>query len=81
MTTIFKNMTLDLSAVFPEEPVASQRCQIGQPVVIADGQAVLRIALGADDLRNFVMNPDSVKRADSQIIEKLALLGSNFSKL
>jgi hypothetical protein len=61
MTTIFKSMTLDLSSTFPDSPVASKKCQIGQPVVIAEGQAVLRIALGADDLRNFVKDPESVK--------------------
>jgi len=47
---------------------------------VKDG-AVLRIALGADNLREFASNPESVSRVDKMIIEKLSFLGENFESL
>ena len=51
LAKVFKAMTLDMSEKFPDDDVASEICFIGQPVLISEEQAVLRIALGSDSLR------------------------------
>ena len=78
LAKVFKAMTLDKSKDFGEG-VASQKCFIGQPVLISPKEAVLRIALGSDSLRDFISSADT--SGDSIIVQKMALLGANFDKL
>lgn len=56
LVKIFKALTLDVSCKFPLEhfEITSKKCFTGQPVVISKTEAVLRIALGSDSLRNFI---------------------------
>ena len=52
LAKVFRAMTLDMGDKFPErKALASKICFTGQPVLISDEQAVLRIALGSDSLR------------------------------
>ena len=43
--------------------------------MISKQEAVLRIALGSDSLRNYVSNKEKTLAEDYIIIEKMALLG------
>jgi hypothetical protein len=60
LSKIFLALTLDVSSKFPAEhsEVTSKICFTGQPVLISKTEAVLRIALGSDSLRNFIMNKE-----------------------
>ena len=59
LATVFKAMTEDKSSTFPDSAISSQKCFIGQPVLINKTEAVLRIALGSDSLRDFISDKDS----------------------
>ena len=56
----------------------SKECFIGQPVLISDEEAVLRIALGSDSLRSYINDEASTAEEDTYIINKLDVLGSKF---
>jgi hypothetical protein len=90
LAKVFKAMTLDMSDKFPDDKdLASQICFTGQPVVISSEQAVLRIALGSDSLRQVIddMNQAAAspkriaKNEDALICQKMSLLGQHFNKL
>ena len=86
LAKVFKAMTLDMSGTFPEsKDLASKICFTGQPVLISEEQAVLRIALGSDSLRqvidDFEKGTEVAKKEDQLICEKMAFLGQNFEKL
>ena len=86
LAKVFKAMTLDMSEKFPEQKdLVSKICFTGQPVLISNEQAVLRIALGSDSLRqvisDFEKGDDIAKKEDELICEKMAFLGANFAKL
>jgi hypothetical protein len=61
--------------------VVRRKCFMGQPVLITKDQAVLRIALGSDSLRQLSEDFEQTLLVDNQIIEKLELLAKNLSKL
>ncbi len=66
-------MPLDLSARLGCG-TARAACYIGQPVVIAEGEAVVRLVLGSDSLRACLWDPAQALTDDSALIRKLALL-------
>ena len=66
LAKVFKAMTLDVGHKFidkQEKEIATNICFTGQPVFISKDQAVLRIALGSDSLRE-VINEMSEKSFD-----------------
>lgn len=86
LAKVFKAMTLDMSGMFPDsKDLTSKICFTGQPVLISKEQAVLRIALGSDSLRqaidDFEKGTEVAKKEDKLICEKMAFLGQHFDKL
>ena len=79
LAKVFKAMTLDMSATFPSFDHAKEICFIGQPVLISKEQAVLRIALGSDSLRQVIddsrFGVTIAAESDFIIVEKMAFLG------
>ena len=66
LAKVFRAMTLDVGHKFidkQEKEIATNICFTGQPVFISKDQAVLRIALGSDSLRE-VINEMSEKSFD-----------------
>lgn len=78
---IYDWMTLDVSPVLPDAPAANVLCSIGQPVQVANGSGVLRLALGVDSLDQFTKHPQTALDTDNLIIQKLHHLASNFDLL
>jgi hypothetical protein len=77
-----KDVSSAVSQLSPEEKEAlSTRCFIGQPVDVADTHAILRIALGAESLSNYLANPTSTLREDEMAVRKLAAIAKHFSSL
>lgn len=74
---VFLNLTLDVSEKFPEEDyeLTKNKCFTGQPVVINEQEAVLRIALGSDSLRDLVQDIEQTLKEDAQILSKMSFLG------
>ena len=81
LAKVFKAMTLDMSSKFPKNDIASRICYTGQPVLISKEEAVLRIALGSDSLREYIEDGPSTLQQDFTIIEKLSFLGERFNDL
>lgn len=87
LAKVFKAMTLDMSEKFPEEKeLSSQICFTGQPVLISNEEAVLRIALGSDSLRQVIDDLEKsggavASKEDEQICRKMSLLGQHLAKL
>eukprot|EP00956_Cyclotella_meneghiniana_P024753 scaffold50131_cov56-Cyclotella_meneghiniana.AAC.2 len=70
------------SQLSPEEKEALlTRCFIGQPVDVADSHAILRIALGAESLSNYLENPSSTLHEDRMAIRKLSAIAKHFAAL
>lgn len=86
LAKVFKALTLDMSSIFPEDDeIASRICFTGQPVLISKEEAVLRLALGSDSLRQVIENRKAGStegvETDFKIIEKMSFLGSRFNEL
>lgn len=86
LAKVFKAMTLDMSDKFPDDKdLASKICFTGQPVLISNEQAVLRIALGSDSLRQVIDDTEKGENVshgeDDLICQKMAFLARNFGKL
>lgn len=86
LAKVFKAMTLDMSEKFPEaKELTSKICFTGQPVLISEQEAVLRIALGSDSLRQVIEdmeNGTTVAQAEDDLIcQKMAFLARNFGRL
>lgn len=86
LAKVFKAMTLDMSDKFPDDKdLASKICFTGQPVLISKEEAVLRIALGSDSLRQVIDDMDKGESVahdeDDLICQKMAFLARNFGKL
>ena len=86
LAKVFLNMTLDLGDKFPEnKEVASRICFSGQPVLINKEEAVLRIALGSDSLREVIQDKknDTTKTnaTDLKMLEKMSFLASKLNEL
>lgn len=86
LAKVFKALTLDMSQKFPEnDTVTSRICFTGQPVLISKEEAVLRLALGSDSLREVIDNMDvgtnSAAETDFKILEKMSYLGGKFNEL
>ena len=65
LVKVFKAMTLDMSEAFPvNKELASRICFTGQPVLISETEAVLRIALGSDSLREVISNDQMTAKTD-----------------
>mmetsp|Transcript_5386 Transcript_5386/g.9049 ORF Transcript_5386/g.9049 Transcript_5386/m.9049 type:complete len:484 (-) Transcript_5386:110-1561(-) len=80
LAKVFKAMTLDMSEVFPEATeIVSKKCFTGQPVLISKSEAVLRIALGSDSLRDMIERPLEASKEDEYITRKLAFLGKHLN--
>lgn len=81
---VYRYMSLDLSKMgnSPEEQeILGCCCSLGQPVNVSDSHAILRIALGAESLTNFVQNPDRTLEQDRIVIRKLELVAEDFEAL
>lgn len=83
---VYRYMSKDVSSAIsqlpPEEKEAlSTRCFIGQPVDVADSHAILRIALGAESLSNYLENPSSTLHEDKMAVRKLSAIAMHFSAL
>jgi len=74
-------MTEDKSQIFPDSEISAQKCFIGQPVLISPNEAVLRIALGSDSLRNYIEDQSATLEEDKAIVNKLAFLGKEYNTL
>ena len=86
LAKVFKALTLDLSEQFPEvDDVVSRICFTGQPVHISKDEAVLRIALGSDSLREVIKNLEQKQTTASQtdlaILEKMSFISYKFNEL
>ena len=83
LAKVFKALTLDMSATFPEVggDLASRICFIGQPVLISNEEAVLRIALGSDSLRQAIADHSGTVSIDQGILQKMSFLGKRFNQL
>lgn len=66
LAKVFKALTLDVSEKFPEEDfeITKNKCFTGQPVLINENEAVLRIALGSDSLRDLVNDMEETLKED-----------------
>jgi diaminopimelate decarboxylase len=78
----------DLSSVLHAEDdlIASKRCLLGQPVQLSKqpGDAVIRIALGADMVNKIYYKNESIERfimEDTTIIQKIQLILQNWDLL
>ena len=60
---------------------ARHACYLGQPVAVGADGSVIRLALGADSLREYVTNPTRAEEADTAIVGKLALLVARFEEV
>ena len=86
LAKVFKALTLDMSSKFPEDDkIASRICFTGQPVLINKEEAILRLALGSDSLRQVIecKKTGSTEAVDTdfKIIEKMSFLGSKLNEL
>ena len=85
---VFKAMTedIDTKRLIPNfkdntRNILGKICFIGQPVLINEDKAVLRIALGSDSLRQFIDNKDAALKDDKAICSKMSMLGFLYEKL
>lgn len=83
---VFKALTLDMSHKFSDnKDLAATICFIGQPVLISKDEAVLRIALGSDSLRQVIEDKKNgtnvAHKEDDVICQKMAFLAENYDKL
>ena len=74
-------LTLDLSEALAGAEGASTPVFIGQPVEIADAFGIVRIALGAPDVRALLDCREEVMAVDEAVIAKINLVGRNFDLL
>ena len=80
---VYRYMSKDVSSAVtsaaPEEKEALATCAfIGQPVDVADYHAIVRIALGAESLANFLKDPPSTLHEDELTVRKLAAVAKYF---
>jgi hypothetical protein len=83
---VYRYMSKDVSSAIPqlsaeEKEALSTRCFVGQPVDVADSHAILRIALGAESLSNYLSNPTATLREDESAVRKLSAIAKHFSTL
>ena len=83
---LHKWLTLDLSdalaSVGGDLPaVATKSVYIGQPVEIAADFGIVRIALGAQDVRGLLDDRDSVLAVDAAVLEKINIIAANFDSI
>lgn len=86
LAKVFKAMTLDMSGTLSpaddgEKFILEKKCFSGQPVLISKEEAVLRIALGSDSLREVLKAKSDALAADYQIIQKMSVLGQRYNEL
>jgi heterodisulfide reductase subunit C len=75
MTKDMKKGDLVSSMAKKSGEVLERICFTGQPVVITESEAVLRIALGSDSLRQFIENKEETLKDDKAICKKMSTLG------
>ena len=83
---VYRYMSKDLSsavmqASLEEKEVLAKCIFIGQPVDVADSHAIVRIALGAESLVNFLKDPCGTLHEDEMAVRKLAVIAKYFSVL
>ena len=86
LAKVFKAMTLEMSETLSpaddgEKFILDKKCFSGQPVLISKEEAVLRIALGSDSLREVLKAKSDALAADYQIIQKMSVLGQRYNEL
>tara|TARA_B110000305_G_scaffold174689_1_gene193188 strand:- start:3 stop:317 length:315 start_codon:yes stop_codon:yes gene_type:complete len=86
LAKVFKAMTLDMSTSLSpkddgEQFILEKKCFSGQPVLISKEEAVLRIALGSDSLREVLKAKSDALKADYLIIQKMSVLGQRYNEL
>lgn len=77
---LHKWLTMDLSSVLGDAS-ASAPVFIGQPVEVAKDFGVVRIALGAPDVRALLGDSEAVLATDRAVIAKINLVANNFDRL
>ena len=83
---LHKWLTLDLSDALASAggdlpAVATKSVYIGQPVEIAADFGIVRIALGAQDVRGLLDDRDSVLAVDAAVLEKINIIAANFDSI
>lgn len=83
---VYRFMSLDVSSAVPsasdeEKEALATCCFIGQPVDVSETHAILRIALGAESLTNYLDDPESTLNEDEAAVKKLAVIAKNFTAL
>ena len=83
---VYRYMSKDVSSAVAgatrEEKEALATCAfIGQPVDVAESHAIVRIALGAESLANYLENPEATLKEDDMTVHKLAAIAKHFSTL
>lgn len=86
LAKVFKALTLDMSSKYPEcDEIASLICYTGQPVTINKDEAVLRLALGSDSLRQVIDNKETGSTeavdTDFKIMAKMSFLAKKLFEL
>jgi hypothetical protein len=80
LNLLHKWLTMDLSSVLGDAS-ASAPVFIGQPVEVAKDFGVVRIALGAPDVRALLGDSEAVLATDRAVIAKINLVANNFDRL
>lgn len=83
---VYRYMSKDVSSAVtiasPEEKeVLGKSIFIGQPVDVADSHAIVRIALGAESLVEFLEDPSRTLHEDEMTVRKLAAVAKYFATL
>jgi len=62
-----------------EKALAATKCHIGQPVKICDSFGIIRLALGANDMRSLIEDCSvaALSNVDAQILRKVSLLAEH----
>ena len=82
LTLFHKWLTMDLSTALGESAEgASTPVFIGQPVEVAKDFGIVRIALGAPDVRALLEDPEAVLATDRAVVAKINLVANNFDRL
>ena len=74
---VYRYMSLDVSSAAPRSATAEERaalsvcCNLGQPVDVADSHAIIRIALGAESLAQYLDDRDRILREDQVVLQTL----------
>ncbi len=61
----------ELKTVYKQMTQAPNQCYLGQPVDVAKEFGIVRIAIGASTLREFLNHPERVLADDKKLVEKL----------